>query len=160
MVEHSLFNMTDRSAAKIRKDMFQPYFSKGAIQRLESMIKSKVARFLTVLDGASSGDKSMDLSLGFSCMTADIVTQYCTQKPLGALDAPDFQFPPILRISGLLEASPFGWYFPNVLRMITQLTAQLPVKFVERHMPPIAAINWIQAVSRPSPKMLHSRLTF
>jgi hypothetical protein len=131
--------MTDRSAAKIRKDMFQPYFSKGAIQRFESMIKGKIAQFLTVLDGASSGDKAMDLSLGFSCLTADVVMQYCNQKPLGALDAPE-----------LFETAPFAWYFPNVLRVVTHLTTQLPVKFVERYMPPIAAISWVQAVSRPS----------
>ena len=149
LVEHSLFNMTDRSAAKIRKDMFQPYFSKGAIQRLESMIKGKIAQFLTVLDGASSGDKAMDLSLGFSCLTADVVMQYCNQKPLGALDAPDFQFPPILHISELFDTAPFAWYFPNVLRMVTQITAQLPVKFVERYMPPVAAMAWVQTVSRP-----------
>ena len=150
LVDHSLFNMTDRSAAKIRKDMFQPYFSKGAIQRLESMIKGKIAQFLTVLDGASSGNKAMDLSLGFSCLTVDVVMQYCNQKPLGALDAPDFQFPPILHISELFETAPYAWYFPNVLRVVTHLTTQLPVKFVERYMPPIAAITWVQTVSCPS----------
>lgn len=47
LVDHSLFNVTDRSAAKTRKDMFQPYFSKAAIQRLESTIKAKVAKFFS-----------------------------------------------------------------------------------------------------------------
>jgi cytochrome P450 len=90
VVDHSLFNMTDRAATKTRKDMFQPYFSKVAIQRLESMIKAKVTQFLTVLASAAAGDKAMDISLGFSCLTAEVVTEYCNQKPLGALDAPDF----------------------------------------------------------------------
>ena len=146
VVDHALFNITDRSAAKTRKDMFQPYFSKAAIQRLESMIHGKIEQFLTVLAGASAGDKAMDLSLGFSCLTADVVTQYCNQKPLGALDAPDFQFLPLLLIEELFETSSYSWYVPNVLRMVTHLTALLPSKFAEKYLPPVAAINWVQAV--------------
>jgi hypothetical protein len=156
LVDHSLFNMTDRSAAKIRKDMFQPYFSKGAIQRLESMIKCKVQHFLKALGGASSGHKAMDMSLGFSCLTADVVTQYCNQKSLGALDAPDFQFRPIMQIMEVLETSVYSWYVPNVLRGVTNLMALLPLSFVEKYMPPVAAINWVQAVGRPSKDLAKS----
>lgn len=150
LVDHSLFNITDRSAAKTRKDMFQPYFSKAAIQRLESMIKAKVAKFLAVLASASATNKAMGMSLGFSCLTADVVTEYCNQKPLGALDAPDFQFRPIMHIEELFDTSAYSWYVPNVLRVVTHLTALLPFGFVEKHMPPIAAINWVQAVGGPA----------
>jgi hypothetical protein len=146
VVDHSLFNMTDRAAAKTRKDMFQPYFSKAAIQRLESMIKAKVIQFLTVLASAAAGDKAMDISRGFSCLTADVVTEYCNQKPLGALDAPNFQFRPIVHIEEFFDTSAYSWYVPNVLRVVIHLTTLLPLNLVEKYMPPVAAINWVQVV--------------
>ena len=149
LTDHSLFNMTGRAAAKTRKDMFQPYFSKAAIQRLESVIKGKIAKFLTVLAGVFEG-KAVDMSLGFSCLTADVVTEYYNQKPSGALDAPDFQFPPIVQVEEVMSTSVYAFYAPNLLRMVTHLTSLLPLKFAEKYMPPVAAINWVQTVGHAS----------
>ena len=149
--------MFDRSAAKTCKDMFQPYFSKAAIQRLESMVQEKIEQFLNLLADASSSEKAVDMRLGFSCLTADVVTQYCYQKPLGALDAPDFQFQPILQIDEVLETSSYSWYVPNLLRLATQLTAKLPSSFVDKYIPAVAAINWVQDQCREGVLTLKAR---
>ena len=126
--------------------MFQPYFSKAAIQRLESMIDGKIEQFLGVLARASSGEKALDMSLGFSCLTADVVLEYCNQKSLGALSAPDFRFAPIMQIEEAAVTFPYGWYIPNVVRVVTQLTGKLPLQFQEKYLPPVAAVNWVLAV--------------
>jgi hypothetical protein len=87
---------------------------------------------------------------GFSCLTADVVTEYCNQKPSGALDAPDFQFPPIVQVEEVMSTSVYAFYAMNLLRMVTHLTSLLPLKFAEKYMPPVAAINWVQTVGHAS----------
>jgi hypothetical protein len=42
--------------------------------------------------------------------------------------------------------SAYFWYVPNVFRVVTPLTIILPLNFVEKNMPPVAAINWVQVV--------------
>jgi hypothetical protein len=146
MMEHSLFSIIDYRDAKQRKDMIAPYFSRAAINRLESLVQEKIARFLDLLDSATSPKKVVDLNLGFSCLTADVVMHYCYQKTFGALDAPDFQFRPILAIEECFDSASYTWYFPKVFKFIDVITRRLPEKTVKKYLPPVAAVTWIQSV--------------
>jgi hypothetical protein len=112
-VKESLFSIASVKEAKRRKDMLQPYFSKAAVVRSERMIQDKIVEFLKLLRTAASENKPVDLSLGFSCLVADVITQYCYQKSFGALDAPDFRFPPILAIEEFMNSTPYTWCFPS-----------------------------------------------
>jgi hypothetical protein len=133
MIEASFFSIIDHKDAKVRKDMMAPYFSRAAILRLESLIQEKITKFLEVLSTAASSKKVVDLNLGFSCLAADVVMHYCYQKTFGALDAPDFQFRPIVTIEEVFDAAP----------------KKLPEDLVHKYMPPIAATTWIQRVCHP-----------
>jgi hypothetical protein len=146
MMEHSLFSVIDYRDAKQRKDMIAPYFSRAAINRLESLVQERITRFLDLLDLATSSQKVVDLNLGFSCLTADVVMQYCYQKTFGALDAPDFQFLPILTIEECFSSAPYTWYFPKVFKLIDVITRRLPEDTVKKYLPPVAAVTWIQGV--------------
>ena len=148
-MEHSLFSIIDQKEAKRRKDMFAPYFSVKSISRLESLVQEKINVFFEKLDGAASSKSAVDLSLGFSCLTADVVMHYCYQKTFGALDAKDFQFPPILAIEDVFYAAPFSWYFPQLFNFIERVTKKLPEWLVKEYLPPVAATTWIQKVWIP-----------
>lgn len=113
ILKESLFSIASVKEAKRRKDMLQPHFSKAALVRSERMIHDKIAKFLKMLQTAASENKAIDLSLGFSCLAADVVTQYCYQQSFGALDAPDFRFPPILAIEKFMHSNPYTRCFPS-----------------------------------------------
>jgi len=122
------------------------------------MVQDKVNKFLMILREASSENtKVLDLSLGFSCLTADVAMQYCYQKPFGALDAPDFQFEAIITIEEFLNVVPVSWYFPNLMRAINKLTSKLPATLIQKYMPPVAAIQWIQGQCQERVVALKSR---
>lgn len=92
------------------QDMLQPHFSKAAIRNGEHSIQEQVNKFLDLLHSASLSKTVCDLSLGFSCLTADVVMDYAYNEPLGALDAADFRFPLILAIEDFFTIIPFTWY--------------------------------------------------
>lgn len=59
--------------------------------------------------------KPVNLSMAFRCTTLEIITEYCLDQSLNALDAPDFQDPFIM---SLKSAIPFYW----VLKYFSILT--------------------------------------
>lgn len=137
----SLFNIWDLKTAKARKDMFQPYFSKAAIQRVETLIQDKVSKFLDVLKKAVVDNKVIDLSLGYRCLTADVVMNYCYQSPLRALHAPDFKFPLVMALDKNFETVQSSLYFPEIWTWIFSFVAVLPSAVQKRYLAPIAATH-------------------
>ena len=126
--------------------MYQTHFSRAAIQRLEVSIHEKVARFTKLLEDAAQASKVVDLSLGFKCLTADIVMGYCHQKTFGALDAPGFFFQMILDLEELLQGAPLAWYFPSLVNGLARILDAAPKSFVQLVMKPMAATFEIQNV--------------
>lgn len=126
--------------------MYQPYFSRAAIQRLESSIHEKAIKFLDVLRKAAKSSKTVDLTLGYKCLTAEVVMGYSFQKTFGALDAPDFCFRPIQDLEQLFVSAPFAWYFPNFVNALSHVLVNLPKSLIERIIKPLAAVFEIQDV--------------
>lgn len=148
----SMFDIHETKAAKRHKDMYQPYFSRTAIQHLETEIRGHCAKFLAKLADAASQSKVVDLTLGYKCLTADVVMNYCFQKTFGALDAPDFEFPLIVDIEEFFETATFSWYFKTFFVYIFMVIAKLPRPWVRKMIKPLGATYAIQDVcTRPSP---------
>lgn len=57
IVDGSFFNLCNTKEAKALKDMYQPYFSRAAIQRLEGSIHEKVNKFLDALRKAAQSSE-------------------------------------------------------------------------------------------------------
>jgi hypothetical protein len=148
IVDGSFFNVCDTKEAKALKDMYQPYFSRAAVQRLEGFIHEKVNKFLGTLQKAAKSSKTVDLTLGYKCLTADVVMGYSFQKTFGALDAPDFRFRPIEDLEQVFASAPLAWYFPNFINALSHILVKLPRGLIERIMKPMAAIFEIQEVCR------------
>jgi hypothetical protein len=148
IVDGSFFNVHGTKEAKPIKDMYQPYFSRAAIQRLEDLIHEKVNRFLNALQGAAESSEAVDLTLGYKCLTADVVMGYCYQKTFGALDSPGFRFQLIRDLEGLFRTAPFAWYFPRFINSLSRGLVRLPRSLIEKILKPFAAIFEIQQVCR------------
>ena len=146
MVDGSFFNIHETKGAKPVKDMYQPYFSQAAIQRLEWLIQGKVDKFLNLLQSAAKSAQAVDLTLGYKCLTADVVMEYCYQKTFGALDAPEFQFQLIRDLEELFSTAPLAWYFPTLVNTLSIVLANLPKSVIEIIMKPMQATFEIQKV--------------
>lgn len=147
IVDGSFFNVHDTKEAKPIKDMYQPYFSRAAIQRLEVLIHEKVNKFLSALQGAAESSEAVDLTLGYKCLTADVVMGYCYQKTFGALDSPGFRFQLIRDLEGLFRTAPFAWYFPRFMNSLSRVMVRLPRSLIEKIIKPFIATFEIQEVS-------------
>ena len=124
--------------------MYQSSFSKAAIQRVESLIQGQITRFLDLLKQAAVDDKVVNLNHGYRCLTADVIMNYCYQKPFGAMDAPDFKFPLMLAFQDFLPLSLWPVYFPVTFDRIFDISAALPSFIVRKLMPALAAAKRIQ----------------
>jgi hypothetical protein len=144
IVDGSFFNVRETKEAKPIKDMYQPYFSRAAIQRLEGLIQGKVNKFLDALQGTAKSSEAVDLTLGYKCLTADVVMGYCYQKTFGALDAPHFRFQLIQDLEELFQTAPLAWYFPRFVNTLSRVLVNLPRGVVEKILKPLTATFEIQ----------------
>ena len=137
----SFFNKLTVKEAKPHRDMYFPYFSRAAVNRLEPIIKQQLSKFVAKLEQAASDSRPVDLSLGFRCLTADSLMHYSYDKPFGALDAPDFEFPMIVAIESFFDNSTFGWYLPNFMGLFVRMMAKLPRSWIQWNKPFAAALG-------------------
>jgi hypothetical protein len=85
----SLQSWTTLAETRKRRDFIAPYFSKAAISCAEPTLHgAKLRTFLRTL--AAADGQVVNFWLGFRCLTADVVMDYCFQSDLDALSSPGF----------------------------------------------------------------------
>ena len=145
--------------AKPRKDLFVSAFSRVSISKLEPLIRASIAKFIGLLRTAGKEHRLVDLSLGFRCLTADVAMEYSFQEPLGALDAPEFKFKLITALDEYASGGLYEKYFLGALTLFAKMLELLPPTVVEKILPPIAIIQYMQRVrssSQPFSLLPHS----
>ncbi len=128
--------------------MLQPFFSKAAIRRVEFLITNEITTFLNKFHMAASEETPVNLSLGFRCLTADVVMSYTYQESLGAIDSPNFSLPLITVVEKFRTAPKRFQYFPRTMHLIRRIANRLPVDFTQRLLPGIAAYQELMRVRR------------
>ena len=73
---------------KMRRRVFEPYFSKQAVFRLEASIRSNVEKLSERLAESRKPRKSISVSLLGRCFTADVISEYVFAQSYGFLDNP------------------------------------------------------------------------
>ena len=139
--------MMTSKGALARKSMHSPLYSKEAVRRSEYLITDMIAKFLEVLSDCSSNPRSVDLTMGYKCLAADIAMNYAFQRPLNTLDAEGFQSEVMKGTEAFTRIFYWPHYFPNVFGCVDRVAARLPMWFLSRFMKPFTLVNWILAVS-------------
>ena len=80
------------------------------------------------------------------------------QKPLGALDAPDFNFPLVRATDASIKDAQWILYFSNFFRFLVDAIDLLPRKPVERYFDPLAQMKWVMSVRACQIKSLFADL--
>jgi hypothetical protein len=143
----SLINISATKEAKQRKDMFQPYFSKAAILRVEPLLKQHTTKLIALLCKAGKAHRVVDLTMAFKCLTADIIMDYCYQKPFGAMDAPDFQFPLIKALDDSASTGQWDKYFVKIVNLLSNVVLSIPPVIGTAIIPAMKSILWMRDVS-------------
>ncbi|KAL8948117.1 MAG: hypothetical protein Q9222_005665 [Ikaeria aurantiellina] len=151
-MDGSIVNIPGVKEAKRRKDMYQPFFSRAAIQKLEPVLQTRMQKFLSILTSAAKSKQVIDLSMAFRALTADMITQYCWQEPLGALDVPGFEHPFMMAIDEFCKNGRWDKYFPRTFILVDKILQKLPDSWVRRLVPPVKSIHDLQSD-------LHRRVT-
>lgn len=129
-----------------RKNMMNPYFSQEAIRHAEPLIQRFTTKFLTILERAAVEARPVNMSMGFKCLAADTNMNFSFQKPLGALDAPDFDFPLVKATDASIKDFQWVLYFPKLFRSLFDAIDLLPQKLVDKYFEPLAQMKLITNV--------------
>lgn len=146
--DHSIFQILETKEAMARKNMMNPYFSQDAIRRAEPLIQQFTTKFLTMLERAAVEARPVNMSMGFKCLAADTNMNFSFQKPLGALDAPDFDFPLVKATDASIKDVQWVLYFPKLFRSLFDAIDLLPQKLVDKYFEPLAQMKLITNSSR------------
>ncbi|ETI24063.1 hypothetical protein G647_03432 [Cladophialophora carrionii CBS 160.54] len=120
------FNQLELKTAKPWRDAYQPYFSKGAITRLEPLIHSRIKKFLSKFESAASNNEPIDLSMGFRSVTSDVVTSYMfADNGFELLDVKGFQSSILIALEAYFDFTQWAMYWPNFMPWLTRQLQKL-----------------------------------
>ncbi|KAB8227357.1 cytochrome P450 [Aspergillus alliaceus] len=124
--EGSHFSMTNTKSAKGRRDLLQPHLSHKAVKEIQPLLERSLGRFLEILERARDNGESVDLSLGYRCVTIDMLLGYAFGQSRKALNSADFDFPPAKYMDDVLFGSLLVKHFPGSLKLIFGVVLYLP----------------------------------
>lgn len=126
----SAFDTLDHNKYRMRREPWNPYFSKASVSRLQPLlIQNCVNKLLARLGEYQAAGKPVIMTHAYACLTADVISEYSFPQGYGFLDErPNFEFNgdhykswmALSSISHLLKQ--FGWLFPVLDAMPLWLT--------------------------------------
>lgn len=143
---------------KQRKEFLSPFFSKSAISRVEPFLhRQKLSTFLSTLEASavarskeavkeSGEDGVVDFFLGFRCLTADTIMDYCFQQDLNSLAEPKFESKVVKAFIEGFDLALVPNYFPNFFGLVNKIIFALPEKVREKHFAPVHGFQTMQKV--------------
>ncbi|CEI66255.1 unnamed protein product [Fusarium venenatum] len=127
---HSVFVEHDPNLHKQRRRRLNPYFSRRAIGQLETLLKDKIEQLGNRIDGQKG---PYNIFNAVRCTTVDIISHYCTGKPLGQLQNSDKNFNgDFLDAFDSLAASLWTFMYRPTLRLVMLSIPQALAKIMSR----------------------------
>ena len=107
----------------MRRGALNRYFSKASVATLEPQIHDKVRKLCDQLESHAGSKKPVDLTMAFSCLTTDVVTEYAFSQSYNFLGSSTFE--PNLRpaIFVSLKKGPVFKQLPFLLTILQSLPA-------------------------------------
>ncbi|KAG9230255.1 cytochrome P450 [Amylocarpus encephaloides] len=125
-IEGSLLNILDTSTARKRKEAYAQYFSRFAVDKIESLIHKHIDIFLSILEDASRSQAPIDLSRAFRCLTADVIVDYSFRQDFEGLKSNNFIHPLIEAGDLMLVYAQWGIYFRKPFLLLDLLINSNP----------------------------------
>ena len=133
-------------AAVKRRELYHHYFSKTAIRRADALIQEKISLLVDVLGSMAKDNRPVNLSRGYRCLTADIVSEYVYQEEFGGLNSKDFIHPVIEACDQLVESTMWPTYFRRTFALLDTIASLLPDIALTYLSPQLLAVREFQRV--------------
>ncbi|KAF9072158.1 cytochrome P450 [Rhodocollybia butyracea] len=112
------FSFCDPKAAKKRRGLLQPLFSRRGVMDLEYVIQKKVDRLIGILEKKyDSPDATVSMSVAYNALTTDIITSYCFAESANTLDTPNFAHPMLIGIQNTFKSLWLQRHFPFLVSL-------------------------------------------
>lgn len=126
------FDTLDHDMHRMRREPWNPYFSKQSVSRLQPLlIQAIVDKLCNRLGEYQTAGKPVVMTHAFSNLTADIISEYSFPKGYNLLDKPEFDSQHYKSWMALFEVGhtlkQFGWLYP--------LLSSMPVWVVKKANP-------------------------
>lgn len=86
----SAFGTEDARLHRLRRGAMNPFFSRGKILQNEALIQRLVQKLCDKIKDLGSRGEIVPLSLGFTCLATDLITEFAMDRSYGHLDAADW----------------------------------------------------------------------
>ncbi|KAL5610625.1 hypothetical protein FOBRF1_006742 [Fusarium oxysporum] len=125
MEENSSFGMTAHKAAKKRREVVQPFYSRRNILQMQGSINSQMQVLVARLAEDGAAGCLSDLSLAFRCLAQDVMTKICLGISFKTLEAPGYKSPLIIAMDENLRIFVPMKTFPILRRLMYSLPPSL-----------------------------------
>ena len=149
VLKGSLVAIPGTAAALKRRDAHNHHFSKLAIRRAEGLIQAKISQLVDQFRSIAKENRPVDLTLGYRCLTADIITEYIYKEDFGGLSSKDFRHPVIEACDTVITSSVWTVYFRRTFAVLDRIGSLLSDRALAFLSPQILAIKQYQAVMNP-----------
>ena len=116
------FNTLDHDKHRMRREPWNPYYSKQSVSRLQPLlIQAIVDKLCNGLGEYQAARNPVVMTHAFSSLTTDIISEYSFPKGYDLLDKPEFDsehynaWMELSRVSHILKQ--FGWLYPLLISM-------------------------------------------
>ena len=129
----SSFGAVSHDRHRMLRGSMNRYFSKAAVSKLEPMIKKNIDKLSEKFEAHAGNGAPIDLGSAYSCMTTDVVCEYCFGRSTKFLDQASFepnlraailggstaglaikQWPPLYTVMDSLPSSLVGSLMPGM----------------------------------------------
>ncbi|GBF66345.1 cyrochrome P450 [Trichophyton mentagrophytes] len=86
----SSFGTESHQLHRLRRGAMNPFFARGRILQQESLIQGLVKKLCSRIENFGAGGGIVPLSLGYTCLTTDLITTFTMDRCYGYLEAPDW----------------------------------------------------------------------
>lgn len=147
----SFFQKRNIKDAMAHRNLYSAYFTREATRRAEPLVQNSVSKFLNILQSAASENewRTINLSLGFKCLSSDVITNFMFDEPLGWLESPDFDYPMTRAVKEASRFLQLATYFPTSFRIVSRWIGRLPSWFLYKDIESLALTKWWATVSSP-----------
>lgn len=128
--EGSFWANTNISEGLSHRSLYNPYFSKAAVHKLEPTILSQLTFLLRGIDDMRKKEMPIDLTLAFRCFSADTLGSYMFDQPFGFLQSSDFHSTTLMQLEQLVDLMPVAWYGGRPFVELVKFLSKLPRRWL------------------------------
>jgi cytochrome P450 len=116
------FGTLDHHKHRMRRDPWNPYFSKQSVSRLQPLlIQTLVNKLCDRLAEYQAAGKPVIMTHAYACLTADVISEYAYPEGYCLLDKPEFEsknYDAWIALSKMSHSlKQFGWLYPVLSSM-------------------------------------------